>query len=326
MNTTLDQFLHAVHARIPDLRTEVDPGLQPSAPSWVDLMKGEKKATIEYRPKLGFGLYPLATAGYGTGPREVYRALAPLLTRIEKYFAASKSDLLSLRDVRELCSVTQEQLATITGKNQSAISKLESREDLLMTTLVEFVEALGGTVDITVHCDEFDVPLYVQRTQRGDIADTADEQKSKSAEPVMSAAAHDLKGDSAAAKTSDMFQQLVGRVLLDPTTVIRPKAEQPALRAADREFRWAFELGPRIGRVVLSAYQSKQQLLVEPRFISAAQTYWIYFVDKQSGTLAPWPSQQQIGIQLTTRRKWLDISLDIISTSEPVIVNLAANN
>lgn len=50
-----------------------------------------------------------------------------------------------LRAAREL---TQEYLAEILGVNQAAISKLERRTDMYISTLSRFVEAMGGTLDI----------------------------------------------------------------------------------------------------------------------------------------------------------------------------------
>jgi DNA-binding XRE family transcriptional regulator len=50
-----------------------------------------------------------------------------------------------LRAAREL---TQEQLAQSLGVNQAAISKLERRADMYVTTLRKFVEAMGGQLEL----------------------------------------------------------------------------------------------------------------------------------------------------------------------------------
>jgi DNA-binding XRE family transcriptional regulator len=55
-------------------------------------------------------------------------------------------DLLAkLRKDREL---TQEELADILEIRQSAISKLESQDDIMVKTLERYVEALGGELEI----------------------------------------------------------------------------------------------------------------------------------------------------------------------------------
>jgi transcriptional regulator with XRE-family HTH domain len=50
-----------------------------------------------------------------------------------------------LRAAREL---TQEQLAQSLGVNQAAISKLERRADMYVTTLRKFIEAMGGQLEM----------------------------------------------------------------------------------------------------------------------------------------------------------------------------------
>lgn len=51
---------------------------------------------------------------------------------------------LSLREIRHLRHKTQEQLAIILQKRQDEISRLEKRSDFLVSTLQEYIEALGG--------------------------------------------------------------------------------------------------------------------------------------------------------------------------------------
>lgn len=51
-----------------------------------------------------------------------------------------------LRAAREL---TQEHLAKIMHKDQSAISQMERRTDMYISTLADFVKALGGELEIT---------------------------------------------------------------------------------------------------------------------------------------------------------------------------------
>jgi len=50
-----------------------------------------------------------------------------------------------LRAAREL---TQENLAQIFGVSQGAISRLERRTDMYVSTLAKFIEAMGGQLEI----------------------------------------------------------------------------------------------------------------------------------------------------------------------------------
>lgn len=55
---------------------------------------------------------------------------------------------LNLRAVRNMRNKTQEQLAVLLKKRQEEISRLEKRDDFLISTLREYIEALGGHLKV----------------------------------------------------------------------------------------------------------------------------------------------------------------------------------
>ena len=55
---------------------------------------------------------------------------------------------MSLREVRELAGKNQVDVAAALEKAQSEISKIENREDWLLSTLRRYVEALGGELEV----------------------------------------------------------------------------------------------------------------------------------------------------------------------------------
>ncbi|OGL13829.1 MAG: transcriptional regulator [Candidatus Rokubacteria bacterium RIFCSPLOWO2_12_FULL_71_19] len=55
---------------------------------------------------------------------------------------------LALDELREARDLTQEHLAKVLHVNQSAISKLERRTDMYVSTLQDFVRAMGGRLEI----------------------------------------------------------------------------------------------------------------------------------------------------------------------------------
>jgi transcriptional regulator with XRE-family HTH domain len=57
------------------------------------------------------------------------------------------TDML-LREVRQLAGLTQEQAAESMGITQSALSRLESQDDMYVSTLQRIVESLGGRLEI----------------------------------------------------------------------------------------------------------------------------------------------------------------------------------
>jgi len=80
--------------------------------------------------------------------RERSRVLA------EQYRA--EMPLVELREAREM---TQVHLAKILGVNQAAVSKLERRADMYVSTLQSFVKAMGGELKITARFPEGTVEI-----------------------------------------------------------------------------------------------------------------------------------------------------------------------
>src|ERR1700731_239073 len=57
---------------------------------------------------------------------------------------------VSLRTLREALGKTQSELAAALGMTQSEVSRLESRDDVLVSTLARYAAALGGTLETVV--------------------------------------------------------------------------------------------------------------------------------------------------------------------------------
>ena len=67
---------------------------------------------------------------------------------------------MALDELRAARSMTQVHLANILGVNQSAISKLERRADMYVSTLRGFIKAIGGDLEIrAVFPDHGDVRI-----------------------------------------------------------------------------------------------------------------------------------------------------------------------
>lgn len=73
--------------------------------------------------------------------------------------AAEAEAGLSLAKLRQGRQLSQEALAERLGARQASVSKLERRTDLHLSTLRAYVEALGGTLEITARFPEGEVPI-----------------------------------------------------------------------------------------------------------------------------------------------------------------------
>ena len=56
---------------------------------------------------------------------------------------------MTLRDLRKAMDLTQVDISSKLHMNQEAISRLERRSDLLLSTLVSYIKAMGGELNLT---------------------------------------------------------------------------------------------------------------------------------------------------------------------------------
>ncbi len=57
-------------------------------------------------------------------------------------------DSLALSELRRRFSMTQEQVAMLMGVTQESVSQIERRDEVLLSTLLKYVNALGGTLEV----------------------------------------------------------------------------------------------------------------------------------------------------------------------------------
>lgn len=67
--------------------------------------------------------------------------------RSDKLAAEMRADI-RLTELRTALGLSQEELGRLLKRKQSAISRLESRSDMHVSTLRDFVAALGGRLEI----------------------------------------------------------------------------------------------------------------------------------------------------------------------------------
>jgi transcriptional regulator with XRE-family HTH domain len=67
--------------------------------------------------------------------------------RIEKRFQRSLA-AMPLDQLRKAQQMTQLQVAEVLGVNQGEISKIEHRSDICVSTLADYIEAMGGRLEI----------------------------------------------------------------------------------------------------------------------------------------------------------------------------------
>lgn len=65
----------------------------------------------------------------------------------------------NLAELRKARQITQEEIALQLGIAQSGISRIENQDDALLSTWREYVEALGGRLEIVAVFEDERIPL-----------------------------------------------------------------------------------------------------------------------------------------------------------------------
>ena len=76
-----------------------------------------------------------------------------------KHWVAAELARLPLAELRRARSLTQQRMSELLDMDQGAISKLEHRTDMYLSTLRSYVEALGGQLRLTAVFPNSEVPL-----------------------------------------------------------------------------------------------------------------------------------------------------------------------
>lgn len=90
----------------------------------------------------------------GRNYRELQSQLPPDVQKRAKQRADVLWATMQLDELRRSRDLTQEQLAERLGTYQSAVSKLERRSDMHVSTLRSVIQAMGGTLEITARFPE----------------------------------------------------------------------------------------------------------------------------------------------------------------------------
>ncbi|HEY4240922.1 MAG TPA: helix-turn-helix transcriptional regulator [Kofleriaceae bacterium] len=151
----IEQLKRRVQRAVPGVELELRKPLKLIGSWWLDATLRGHHVTVEWRPKRGFGISTDdPDAGFGEGPDEVITDRATAAARVVELLRTRSrtrppSEVV-LRELRALVNVTQAQLAQKLGVQQAAISRLESRSDITLSSLQRYVDALDGELEINV--------------------------------------------------------------------------------------------------------------------------------------------------------------------------------
>lgn len=117
---------------------------------FLDISNDGHHVQVQWQAKHGFGVSSSTSVHYGEGPDEVYnnaeavrhRVLSLLLSRGE----TSSPPAVRLAELRQELGLSQIQVAELLNIQQGAISRMERRGDIKISSLREYCKSLGGSL------------------------------------------------------------------------------------------------------------------------------------------------------------------------------------
>lgn len=139
--------------RFPEGRISLDVPSAPDGVWYLDVEVENHAVAIQWKDGAGFGIECSPSIAYGDGADETYHDLEAAYSRVvslllSKTYTAPPA-AVRMRELRKERGISQEVLAESLNVRQSAISKLERRNDVLVSSIREIVRSMGGELRIT---------------------------------------------------------------------------------------------------------------------------------------------------------------------------------
>ena len=90
---------------------------------------------------------------------ELRKKMSPEQCKKADEKAAKMLQDMQLNELRKALSFTQEQLAMMLDTKQAGLSRLEGQTDMYISTLMRYIEAMGGELDIIARFPSGDVRI-----------------------------------------------------------------------------------------------------------------------------------------------------------------------
>jgi hypothetical protein len=131
----------------PAARMALDEPLRKSGLWALDVFLPDYHLAIVWQARNGFGLVADKAHAFGEGADEVFPDLDTALPRVIRLLNHRRPTVppqaVTLRNIREELGLSQEEVASRLGKKQGGVSRQEARSDCHVSTLTEYVNALG---------------------------------------------------------------------------------------------------------------------------------------------------------------------------------------
>jgi DNA-binding transcriptional regulator YiaG len=151
-NSPIHKLTERLKARFPSALIDLDPPAEASGIWFLDVKVGKHTVSAQWQRGKGIGITSSADGSYGEGAHELSHRTEAAFDRIVQLLLArgrtKAPEPIGLGEVRRLQRVSQEKLAKTLRIKQSSVSKLEQRDDLLLSSLRALIEGLGGQLHV----------------------------------------------------------------------------------------------------------------------------------------------------------------------------------
>ena len=140
--------------RFPDRSVAIDPAETKTGSWFVDVPRdgGLPPVVVEWRPGYGFGLSTPTADDFGVGVDESYPDARATFDRVVRLVLSGNPSVapsaVRLGELRRIAGLTQSVLAARLGIEQACVSRMENRQDIQLTTMIRYVEAIGAKLSV----------------------------------------------------------------------------------------------------------------------------------------------------------------------------------
>ena len=99
---------------------------------------------------------------------ELRAKMSPESQARSEALAAEMLAVMDLAELRKARNISQGELAERLEKGQPAVAKVEAREDPHVSTVREYIEALGGRLDLVAHMPDNETILLKSLSSKGE--------------------------------------------------------------------------------------------------------------------------------------------------------------
>lgn len=158
----LERVREHVRSALPRAHVDLDQPDNPLGTWWLDAVHRGRRVTVEWRPRRGFGV-SAREAEYGEGSDETYEdeelTAARVVDLLKSGEKTKEPEALPLQAIRENLGISQARVAKAIGASQVAVSRIEGRRDVLLSTLRRYTKAIGGVLEVKIRVGDRAVNL-----------------------------------------------------------------------------------------------------------------------------------------------------------------------